>query len=297
MTNYDQPDLLLLSEVQGMHEEQEAALRSREIFYTNVTLENNKIFCADDCNSDEPSYIHMFGGGENPVYNVTVLQEAYEPGSTTQATFEGDTASMVPVLRDSAKCNPGVHSNEKFEHNPTLIQPKAESDDDFGCAWLKLRQQLSQHIADNGVRFIEQAKKLRPELFTDNKADEFTHKLIAAHGRMAANNAYFSNGRAVANVAVEAGAATMNVRGDHHPDAVGIINTVPNTSITNNEANAAGLPTYDHNSWATEQIYERLSKFYPYDKRDLAIADLIDALATLDVLGVKVVAVRRPEAV
>jgi hypothetical protein len=73
----------------------------------------------------------------------------------------------------------------------------------------------------------------------------------------------------------------------------GIINDKPNSSLQSGDALHANLPAYEHDSWATAEIYERLRHLYPYDKQELAIADLIDTIGTMRALKVERIAVRR----
>ena len=273
-------------------QQEQSVIQSHEMFYRgDMRLEANLLTCGDDRTE---AGIRMFGGGANPIFQLTVMEEIYKPGSITGKTFESDIRTGVKVLKEVANCKPAVHSQFSTEQHDSEIS--ADNSEDIGCAWIKLRQTLSQNLSDNRVELLRGAKTLRPELFTDEKADDFATKYFDASARIAAANDYFSTGRKVAVEAAKAGAATINVRGEHAPNADGEINLVENEGMDGAAANAAGLPAYDHSSWATAKIYQRLNNLYPYDARELAIADLLDTLNTLDALNVQKRAVRRPQA-
>lgn len=273
--------------------EEERVLQSREMFYKPVSLHETPLFCADDRpNQYGEMYIHVFGGAANPVYNLRVVGEALEEGSSQGATFVGDTENTVPLLV-GAGLKPGVHSQNETEGEGQQIHEN--HNEDIGCAYIKLRRDISQHAFKNRDALLTRAQRKVPELFSEPSDLDLANQILEAHGRMADNFAYFSSGRDVATAASKKGASTMNVFGEHSPQAAGIINFDSQTDLDSNDANDASLPAYAHNSGVTREIYRSLGRT---EQRALEIADVLDALTVLDVLGVKEddIAIRRPQA-
>ena len=269
----------------------EALLASREIFYGNTPLKETLIACGDERASDYGLYISLFGGGTaNTAYNYTIMAEVKTPGSSEGKTFAGDVVAVAKPVKEVVGVKSSVHSTEEIEGG-NKINP-AENAQDVDCGYLKKRAIISALIAEKADKIIADAKALRPELFSDERANDFASEVTAAHGRMAKNSAYFTTGRDVANAAIAAGEESMVVRGEH-VGREGIINLVEDTSINGTDALAAGLATYEHDAWAGQEIRSSLSELYPYDSREMAIADLIDAIGTMRALGVETIAVRR----
>lgn len=287
-----------MSNFEMHHEEvstmtQEAVLQSHEMFYDQqVTLDENELFCIDERESDQDGYIHAGGGALNIAFNLAIMREIKEPGSVNQTTFADDARATTGLLK--TVCKPGVHSAEEIEGDSTAVHDHNDEGKDVGCGYAAGRQAISASIAENGDALVALTKELRPELFQLESADDFAQQVVDAHRRMADTTSYFSSGRDALSAAREAGADTMNVRGTHN-GRDGIINLVPNSSMSTNTANRASMATYDHDGWATAEIYDRLHSVMPYNPTEIAIAETIDILGTMKFLHVENFAVRRPE--
>jgi hypothetical protein len=276
---------------------------SRERFYIPVSLETHDIFCGDERQRADISdtsggshvtiispeeHINWFGGGLNVAYNMTVMQETLQPDSVIDS-FESRTASFVPLLM-SVGVRVGVHSDVQSEQG-TRVRTDVEGA--VGCGYAEKRQQISQFIQECGKEIVADAIELRPELFCKPNDDEIAQAIVAAHGRLAERKDFFTNGRRVVLAAAAKGAKVMLVEGEHSATE-GIINRVPHTSLHGDEAAKADLATYNHDSWAVEESNARMQHLYPHDRHQQQIAELIDTIGTMRLLGVEKIAVRRP---
>lgn len=278
--------------VDNMPVEQEI-IASREKFYVPVSLTNNDIFCGDERQPIDVAtdYIHWFGGALNVPYNLAIMKETIHPGSVTD-TFEEQTGSLVPVLLE-AGVQGGVHSDACSEQGDRMRIDNPEGA--VGCGYGQKRPDISRLIADPANGVAEDALRLRPELFESQQDVDFADNVIESHGRLAEREGFFTSGRRVILTAVAKGAKSMLVAGEHSAKE-GIINLDPESTLRSGEAMNAGLPAYNHDSWAIEETYDMIHHLYPYDKRQLQIAELIDTIGTMRALGVEDIAVRRPQA-
>ncbi len=270
--------------------DQDEIMHEMEQFYVPASLEENDVFCGDErepAGVTEP-YIHWFGGILKPVYNLAILKEATQPSSVTD-TFEDRVRSTIPVLRDVAKVNPGVHSDDTCEAGDQLDIDK--TDGDVGCGYADKRAGISQLIAQTGTDIISDAMTLQPELFESAQDFEHAKMVVRAHASLAERETFFTSGRKVVLTAVEQGSKSMVVKGAHVGET-GVINRDPASTIDSGEAFKAGLPTYNQDAGLLEQVYDRIHHLYPYDKRLVQIAELIDTIGTMRALGVKDIAVR-----
>lgn len=277
----------------------------RERFYVPLSLDTHYVFCFDEREEAEAlavdghefaaefdlanpeDYIHWAGGALNAAYNLTVVEEAVNPGSVTDS-FESRTETVMPALL-AARVRIGVHSDMQTEEQ-AAVAPSGK----VGCGYAELRQQISQLIAERGEEIIADAAVLRPELFEELEDDNFAHSVVAAHSRLAERKGFFTSGRRVVLTAAAKGAKVMLVKGNHVADK-GILNLVPDTSIRSSEAIRAGLPVYNQDSWAVEEANDRIRHLYPFEKRHQQIAELLDTIGTMRALSVEEIAVRRPE--
>lgn len=279
-------------EQQAMEQQEIALLASREIFFkSNLTIEDSPLFCTDERKSDVSTYLHAAGGILGIAYNRTIQNEVLQPGSVKSTTFARETASVVPLIKDVAKARPGVHSEVKREGGEDILRVHI---DDCDCGYAAFRQAISTSVSENQVTIIDDAKRLLPELFETEADDSYALEVAAAHGRLAGTDSYFTSGRDVLLAGRDAGAEQMVVKGDHDGTAA-IYNIVEGQAIDTNQANIAGLSTYSQDAWATALIADRLQDLYPYDSKQRKIAEVIDTIGTWRVLGVKVIAVRRPD--
>jgi hypothetical protein len=256
----------------------------REQFYVPASLDEHVIFCGDDREAAEAIgiYIHLFGGALNVAYNLAVMQEALSPDSVKDS-FQARAVETVAAMK-AAGTRPGVHSD-------TIAEKDAQG---IGCGYAGQRGPISGLIFERGEDIITDAKNLRPELFEQPESHSFARAAVDAHGRLATRAGFLTDGRAEVMGSVEEGASLMLVKGEHVAEE-GIINLVPETSIDSSAANKAGLAVYDQDSWAAEDINRRLAHLHSYDGAKQAIAELIDTVGTMRALGVKDIAVRRPQ--
>ncbi|MDB5175946.1 MAG: hypothetical protein JWM81_804 [Candidatus Saccharibacteria bacterium] len=276
--------------MQAEEQQKHELLQSRERFYSDVSLDRDPIFCGDDRESDLDLYIHVFGGmPPNIAYNLTIIREAHNAGSV-EDTFGEEVGSITPVLIDVAHEKVGVHSDDNSEVNGIF---DVNGQGDIGCGYIKLRQPISRLIAERKAEVLAEAKLQSPELFTSELDDQIAEGILSAHQSLSERAGFFkASSREVAKTTVDQGANTMVVVGPHGAED-GIINRRRDTSIKTNAASEAGLKTYDHDAWATGDTYDKIRDYYPFDKRELEIADLIDAIGTMWALGVKTIATRR----
>lgn len=282
-------------------------LARREPYYIDgLSLDTHDIFCfdervvadadgtADDSGATEAlvvvtpeDYIRAAGGGLNIVYNHAVVSEANDPFSV-KGSFADHAGIIIPALI-RARARPGVHSDVGAEDGNALRPtPKGR----VGCGYAELRPVISDFIASNGKRLVEDSAGLRPELFRGPNDYSFAHAVVAAHERLVERPGFITDGRSVVLTAVGQGSRVMLVEGEH-TGKDGVFNLVAGTSLDSDAANRAGLAAYNQDSWAIEEAGDRIRDEFPHDKQHLQIAELIDALGTMRALGVEDVVVRR----
>lgn len=263
-----------------------------EVFYSFASFDHYTAFCGDERPSDIDLYIHIFGAAAYFAYNHRVAKAMHNE-SRGDATFVNDVAIICKAAED-AKLNLGVHSDDISETKAAKATRK-EAGLIVGCGYVAFRQFISTVIGANANQITKEATQLRPELFYDTDDHAILKRTIDAHARLAQDSTYFGNSpRSVMEKAIQLGAPFMKVQGGHEGEQ-GVINTQYNSSIHTTEAFRAGYPTYNHDSWATEQAWGELQKEHSdlrHDVHELAIADLVDAIGTLHVLGAKKIYVR-----
>jgi hypothetical protein len=264
---------------------------TRERFYHAVeSIRSLPIFCGDERLPlvDYP-YLHVFGGVANPAYNSRVLEVA-NGQATANATFKEDVSSAAMILRAN-DIQAGVHSDT---HSEKTDQMSTEGDDPIGCGYIKLRRNISQLIAENRADIVQTAIQLRPELFADSDNITYAHRVAEAHEVLASDDAYFgSSSRQVAAAAIDEGAPSMLVGGDHS-GLTGMINYLENTTFDTSDALNSDMPTYDHDTWAAQQMLNLIpTAQISSTSLQRETADLIDAIGTMRALGVIDIAVRQ----
>lgn len=258
-------------------------------FLSNVSLENANIFCGDERKAlYNEAYLHVFGGVANAAFNAVVMTRATDttPFATTFCEAVRRVAADCRVMHIKA----GVHSDT---HAETTGHLALEGDAPIGCGYIKLRAAISQMIGKDPDKIVGEAERLRPELFSDPADTSFAHTVVATHRELAADTAFFGEGsRAVAAAAIEAGAPSMLVDGDHVAHE-GIINLRPGTAIDSNQAAAADRSVYVHGAWVGGELVAQLPALQPLGGKQWEIAELIDTIGTMWALGVDTIAVRR----
>jgi hypothetical protein len=286
-----------------MPHQKESLVESRERFFVPVSLNINRVFCADDREPDtDEDYIHLLGGALNPIYGLITLKEMTEPGSTNEP-FEHLVVRYMPVVREvGGMKHPGVHSDVKSES-------KTESEDQehmhvdldcldgpVGCGLAEKCQDISQLLFEQGDDIIAEMVEDTPALFESERGFLYAQAIKATHGRLAANPTLFTSGRRVVLAAARSGADTMLVRGSHAAD-VGIISLDRNTSARTGQALKEGLPFYLEDSGIVHQIYENMSDIFPYDMLLVKIQEQMHTRATMRFLGVKTIGIREASTV
>lgn len=286
------PEVDNLMHGESMAQQTGEALAVREQFFELGQLTDN-LFCGDERPSDESeAYLSLFGAVTNIPYNAEVLKEASEPGSVTDP-FDQTVMSHVPVImEDGGLPNAGVHSDTHAEGEHATGINTEKTDGDVGCGYDKLRGPISQLIVERADEIIDLAKQKRPELFTSDEDTVHARNIIAAHGRIAEREGILPSGRDIVLKAMEAGAKGMVVRGPH-VGKVGIINLRKSTKFNTTAAFAAELPAYCHDQWVALEAFDKLSHLYPYDSREVDLAETIDTIGTMLALGVEEIEVRR----
>lgn len=261
---------------------------SRETYYVSASLDKDPLFCGDD-RGLEGLYAQLFGGVINIAYNQAIVEEANEPGGVTDS-LQRRTEELTGLMVKHGMY-PGVHSDTKSEQGSKL---RDDHEGKAGCAYAELRPVISGSIAELGDDLLEEAVRLMPELFRTEADHVFGQSVIAAHGRLAEREGFQSTGRKLVLGAAEKG-ALVAILGGEHVASDGIINTVPNSTLDSKTAGDDGLPAYNHDMWAAEDALDRLGSDNPYtsDPNQRKIANLIDALGTMNALGVEAIAVRR----
>lgn len=262
-------------------------VQSREIFFDKVSLSNTLLACGDDRTKN--LLIKLMGGILNPIYQNIVMQELTDPGSVTDS-FEEEAAKQTPLILKSGAPLGAVHSDTAAEGSDAinLDQPEGK----VGCGYAELRQAISAGIFKNEEQVIAWAQILRPELFESDEDLLTAKQITATHGRLAERQSLFTSGREVVLTAADQGAQTVVVDGQHTAQEA-TVNLVADTTLDGSLAAEAGLEVYDHDSWALEEIQDKLRSEYPYDKKQQQIAEIIDVVGTLMALGVERIGVRR----
>lgn len=259
-----------------------------EKYKFQVSLEHDQIFCGDD-RASTLKYIHLMGGGLNLVYTMTVLNETITNDSQQNSNFLKDTISRFETLKNLSGAKLGVHSDDKAETEDQIDLSRLSGP--IGCKYAEARQAISAHIYNSAEHILEVVDHVNPTLIALKSDREFANSVVKAHGRLSATNTkYFkgSGGRAVVIAAIkETSAESMLVFGDHNASS-GLINTSSNTSYDSALAAKDGNPFYDHDLWAVLNIFSStsVSNIFPYDLRQVEIANMIDTVGTLDLLGV-----------
>lgn len=277
-------------------------LGSREPFFGAVSLDTHYIFCFDErgiaeASADAPgleaitpdTYIHVAGGSLNVPYNHAVLEETARPFGVT-GSFRDRVEDTVPVLI-GAGIKAGVHSDVLTEKGNRIHD---RSEGPVGCGYAESRGLISLRIAEQIAAIVNDAASLRPELFQGPQDYNLAHAIGAAHGRLAERQGFLGNGRLAVMAAAGKGAGIMLMRGKH-TGREGIINLVPGSSLDSDQASGAGLEAYNQDSWAVQEANDRVRDAYPHDAHQQQIAELIDTIGTMRVLGVEDIVVRRPE--
>lgn len=254
----------------------------REAYYTAASLDTDPIFCGDDRNQEG---IQLFGGVLNLAYNEAVLEEVNNPGSVTDSLLSRVEA-MTAKLQENGM-HPGVHSDTRTEGGSEL---RDDAEGPVGCAYAELRKAISRLIGENGGGFVEEAERLAPELFEKPGSHEFGLAVAAAHGRLAGRDSFQAPGRKLVLGAISKGASKTVYQGEHIASDA-IRNNRPGTRFDGPAAIKDGLPAYNHDGWASEEIAARLND--PSDPIERQIAGVIDWLGTIHALGVEAALVRR----
>lgn len=281
-------------------------LASREPFYVPVSLDTHDAFCFDEREVAEAEghdgghdynmtvvtpeeYIHWAGGILNIPYNIAVVQETVAPGSVTDS-FEGLTGLWVPRLT-LAGVRGGVHSDVNAEQGRLVKTALSKA---VGCGYAGKRLPISALIADSGDEMVAEATRLRPELIRGPQEEQLAHDIVGAHGRLINRDGFFTDGRRVVMTAAAKGAKVMLVKGEQVGEK-GVINLAPDTSINSHLAAKAGLPVYNQDSWAAHEANNRVRHLHGQSALHQQIAELIDTIGTMRVLGVRDIVVRRPQ--
>ncbi len=281
-----------------MHPTQRELLDTREAFYAPTgPLESAAVNCGDErpvaeqTETDERSdaqantpYVHVFGGGLFPAYNTMVLAVI---DNTSVPTFAEAAQNALGTLQAQGITGLGVHSDTHAEHDTNLHTDHV--DGPVGCGYAQKRAAISELIYENGDAILDDIRQLRPDLLADEANLAFAQNVLAAHGLLAQDTQRLSSGRAVVLAAVHSGAHSMVVDKDHIAHD-GIINAIPNTSIGSGEAYEEGMPTYDHDIWASTQLLQSMYPNRPL--AELEITSLIDIIGTMRALGVTTIAYR-----
>lgn len=262
-------------------------LATREPYFYPVTIETADINCGDE--RGQGLYVHIFGGALFVPYNILVVSELHNPGS--QQSFADISSVVIPQLQERGIAGQGVHSDEHAEHGSDFHTDFALTDP-IGCGYANLRAIISQLIVDRPEDVLVAASALQPGRLTNPSDLTAAHDIIAAHGRLASNAARLGTGRAVVRAALDQKTGMMVLPGDHVADT-GIANWRLGTSLNSSEALNAGLPTYDHDMWASNELYSRLRDIYPFDSQLFELASLIDVAGTMLALNATKLAARQ----
>jgi len=259
---------------------------TREQLYIPVDMYTDAINCGDDRRASLDKYIHIFGGALFVAYQQAIMQEVQQPGSAE--SLEALTAQVIPQLQNKGIQGLGVHSDTKAE-NGTIFHAE-QTDGEIGCGYAGKRAAISQLIAENGEEIVHEAAGLFPELFIDESAWIFGAQVTAAHGSLAARSGQaIGDGRKLVLGAKDSGANIMLVDGTHAANE-GIINTRRDSTFDTNTAQYANVPAYNHDLWASNDLLEMLPS--APNRKQAAIASIIDVIGTMKALGVERIGVR-----
>jgi hypothetical protein len=269
--------------------EQEILGAHERFFVSGVSINTHRIFCGDERKPLLAGvFIHVFGGAANTAFNTQILAQATKKGSRL-ATFM-QAASETAKALVSHGIAAGVHSDT---HSETSNEINPESTAPIGCGYIKLRRAISQTIAANPDAIVRLAESLCPEFFTDPADTTFAHSIVKSHMQLAASDAFFTHSsREVATAALREGAPGMLVNGDHTA-TLGIINLQRGTTIDSGTAFNDNKSIYVHDAWASRAMAEHYDAAQAFTDKEWHIADLIDAIGTMQALGVTEIAVRR----
>jgi hypothetical protein len=263
-------------------------LIKRQPFFVTASLINNQVFCIDDRASDNGIYIKMPGGLPFMVddYDLMSLNEGRELGCNV-----ADETEKLGKILIAKGLKFGVHSDKSSDPGSNVL---ADGPKSIGCGYISHRREIMASIGSKGPEIIDELEGLMPELFAGKNNKDMAVKLTRLNGQLSANNSYFDvSPRQVAKAAIDSGAPSMNVKGKHDPNSVAIINTVPDTTYDNNQAIARGLPAYDYDYWAFNEVLDLLSDQFRWSKEVQQLSALIDFIGTVKFLGVKDIFVRR----
>jgi hypothetical protein len=263
-------------------------LASREPYFAEVDIETSDIFCGDErepLGVKEP-YIHMFGGALNVPFNSLIVTAATDLNTPLPTLAAAATADIF-ALKAANIQGLGVHSDTHAEEGEDFQRDR--QDGKVGCGYSELRQHISHTIVKNRNEILDDAERLFPELFADLEGYAMAQRIISSHEALAGRADTLGTGRSVVQAAIKAGAKVMLVDGNHVATQ-GIINTQPGTSFKSGEALRDGLPTYDHDHWAGQELFKRTGS--KLDPRMFQRASIIDAIGTMKALGVTEIARR-----
>lgn len=272
----------------------------REPFCGPVSLAKSDIFCGDKrkpINASGP-YVHWFGAELNPIHTLIVMNEVTVPGSIADnmTTFESEARRLTPIIKEKVSPRIGVHSDTACEQGSQLQTNRL--DGPVGCKYAEKRQPISALITQQGEEILNILDRVRPELFETGEDLDFGRKVLAAHGRLANRDRFYTSGRRVAIAAVEKGCKSQVLDSESAASdrPVGIINLDPSSSLDNESAVDAGQSAYFQDTALVMQAFGKFSDAYPYATHQLEIATEIDTIGTMLALGIdeKDIAVRRP---
>ncbi len=261
-------------------------IASREQFFNPIDLRANGYNCGDDQTSDWQLYAHIFGGATFLGYSTMILGHINEPIAVE--SLESSTASAIRQLASRGYQHQGVHSSVSAEGGHYFQTQRTEGG--LGCGYIALRRDISQLISEQGESILAEMDQLLPHLFAD-EGKNFARQVVAAHGYFATNPTVLGQPRQIALSAIREGATPMLVDGGHTATD-GIINLESGTTFDNNSSVAAGLPTYDHDLWASNDLLAQLPATTNYSHDQLTTASLVDIIGTMRALGVTQIAVR-----
>lgn len=266
----------------------ENQLTVRQPLFVAANLKSNQVFCIDDRSSDYELSIKVPGGLEFLVNDSVLMHLSKE--HKLGLNIEDETKTMSQLLNSKGlKC--GIHSDEKADPGGNVLNNESAS---LGCGYICYRREIVASIGENGKEIVDKLESLMPELFTSSSSKDMALRLAKVYGELAADDEYFNaSPRQIAKAAITNGAPCMIVKGQHNPNAVAIINLVPSTTFDTNEALKKGLPAYDYDDWAFNDVLDMLPDQFGWDKEVQQMSSLIDFIGTVKYLGVKDIFVRR----
>lgn len=274
---------------ESSNQKRELLQKFERFVVAGISIFKHKVFCGDE---REPltneMYLHVFGGAANTAYNTEVLARAKTKGFRAKTYAKAVSAAAKAFKAVSIAA--GIHSDTHSEKGAAL-DPEGEGE--IGCGYVKLRRAISRKIADDPAAVVAEAESLRPELFTDPSDTSFGHMIAQSHASLADDDEFFSeNSRKVAAAAMEEGAPSMLVAGNHTARE-GIINLIAGTTFDSASVNKSGMSSYWHDAWGSSQMAAAYDNAKEFTHKEWEIADTIDAIGTMWALGVETIAVRR----